>query len=317
MYRFYFGGKTVKKTGFIPLILIVLLILFPKMAMNGAAQGLKLWSGTVFPTLYPFAVLSGMLVSSGILKNTEKLFYPITRHINLPKTSCQAVAVGLISGYPMGAVTAKDLFKCGVLCNEDVELTAAISSFASPMFIIGSVGVGMLGNSKSGIAILISHYVSYGITLIVWGMLTKKQEHLIENKNIPFNNESLGILLKNSVDRASSALISVCGYIVLFSVIKCFIEYIAVSDTAVTVITMFMEVSGGCAKIAESVFSNNIKTALSAFAVSWGGMCVIMQISGFVSECGGKNGKILLFKFIHGVLSAFIAFVVVSLFTFC
>lgn len=306
-----------KKTGFIPLILIILLILFPKMAMNGAAQGLKLWSNTVFPTLYPFAVLSGMLVSSGMLKNTEKLFYPIVRHVNLPQSSCQAVAVGIVSGYPMGAVTAKELFKCDRLNGDDVELTATISSFCSPMFIVGSVGVGMLGNSKYGIAILISHYIAYGITLFVWSMFTKKQKHKIENKNMPYNCESFGTMLKNSVDRASSALISVCGYIVLFSVIKCFIEYISVSDTVVTVITSVMEVSGGCAKIAESGFSDNVKTALSAFAVSWGGMCVIMQISGFVSECGGKNSRILLFKFMHGVISAFVAYCIVSVFTFC
>lgn len=297
-----------KKTGFIPLTLIILLILFPKIAINGAVRGLKIWENTVFPSLFTFAVASGMLVSCGMLKKTEKIFYPIAKHVNLPQSSSQAIAVGIVSGYPMGGIAARNLFENGEINAKEAELTAAVASFCSPMFIIGSVGTGFLKNTKSGMIILISHYLSYAIAIFIWGIATKKQISEIKKDKVSTKNENFGMILKKSVDRASSALISVCGYIVLFSVIYCFIENISVSDTFLAAVSSVLEVSGGCAKIAESDFSQYVKTALSAFAVSWGGLCVVMQISGFVSECGAKIGRIILFKLVHGLLSALIAF---------
>lgn len=302
-----------KKSNFIPLTLLILIMLFPKIAINGAMQGLKIWGNKVFPSLFPFAVLSGMLVSGGALQNTEKIFYPLVKHVNLPKSSSGAIAVGIISGYPMGGIAARDLFMRGELNGEQTALTAAISSFCSPMFIIGSVGVGLLGNIKSGMVILVAHYFSYVIALFVWGLFTKKEISETKEKTVFRESESFGMLLKSSVDKASSALISVCGYIVLFAVAKSYIENISMSDTFVTLISAATEISGGCAEIAESGFSQYVKTALSAFSVSWGGLCVIMQISGFVSECTGKNGKILLFKFLHGLLSALIAFFIAKI----
>lgn len=306
-----------KKIRFIPLTLIILLILFPKIAINGAVQGLNIWVNNVFPSLFPFAVLSGMLVSCGVLKHIEKIFYPLTKHVNLPQSSSQAIAIGIVSGYPMGGIMARDLFIRGNINSEQAELTAAISSFCSPIFIIGSVGVAILENINSGIVILVAHYISYVVTLFVLGLLIKKQPIKIIDDNVFKTTENFGMLLKSSVDKASSALISVCGYIILFSVIKSYIESIPVSDTFVTLISSVMEVSSGCAKIAESGFSLYVKTALSAFAVSWGGLCVIMQISGFVSECDGKNGRILLFKLAHGFLSAVIALFISHIFNFC
>lgn len=299
-----------KKSGYIPLILAVLLVLFPKISISAAGEGLKVWASTVFPSLFPFAVVSSMLVSFDMLKWADTLFYPVVKHLHLSKASSQAIAVGALSGYPVGAMVTKNLYINEKISGDDVELTAFASSFCSPMFIIGTLGTGMLHDAKAGIAILVANYMSYIIIISIYGVVMKKKTgsqrviYVQQNKNYV----NFGSVLKKSVDNASSALISVCGYIVLFSVVMGLIEHMLIPKSIIAIISAVLEISGGCAKISQASFSMSIKTALSAFAVSWGGTCVVMQISGFINECGIKCRKLLLFKFIQGVVSSLLAF---------
>ena len=46
-------------------ILMVFLLLYPRFAAEGARYGLLLWYTSVVPSLFPFMVLSSLIVSSG------------------------------------------------------------------------------------------------------------------------------------------------------------------------------------------------------------------------------------------------------------
>ena len=47
---------------------MLVLLLSPAAALNGAAYGLALWYRTLFPTLMPFMVLSNFIVYTGCAK---------------------------------------------------------------------------------------------------------------------------------------------------------------------------------------------------------------------------------------------------------
>ncbi len=308
-----------KRSGYVPLILAVLFVLFPKISITAAKEGLDVWAGAVFPSLFPFAVLSSMLVSLGMLKWIGRLFYPMTAHMHLPMASSQAIVAGMLSGYPVGAMLTRNLYIDKKISRNDVELTALASSVCSPMFIIGTLGTGMLQSTGAGVTVLAANYLSYAIIIYIYGVIWKKKcKNEVYSRHKDDNNDDIGFVtaLKRSVDGAASALISVCGYIVLFFVITGLIECIHLPEGVVTVLSAVLEISGGCAKISGAELSMSVKTALSAFAASWGGVCVLMQISGFISDCGVKSGSFFLLKLIHGLLSALIAFIAARWFIF-
>ena len=63
---------------------MLVLLLSPAAALNGAAYGLALWYRTLFPTLMPFMVLSNFIVYTGCAKPIGVLLAPLTKLLHLP-----------------------------------------------------------------------------------------------------------------------------------------------------------------------------------------------------------------------------------------
>ena len=61
------------------LFLSCLLFFFPEICVEGAREGLVLWSGTIVPTLLPFLLLTGLMNKYQALHLVSMVFYPIYR----------------------------------------------------------------------------------------------------------------------------------------------------------------------------------------------------------------------------------------------
>ena len=80
------------------------LIIFPKEAFAASLEGLKLWFEVVMPALLPFLIMAKLLMSLGVVNFIGALLEPIMQPIfRIPGTGAFAVAIGLASGYPIGA----------------------------------------------------------------------------------------------------------------------------------------------------------------------------------------------------------------------
>ncbi len=67
------------------LICFAFMLLFPKDVFNGASKGLLLWFHTVFPTLFPFLIITNLLMSTNCIRLIARLFGPSEQ--NLPGLS--------------------------------------------------------------------------------------------------------------------------------------------------------------------------------------------------------------------------------------
>lgn len=96
---------------------LFLMLLFPEITLNGARSGLLLWYQRFLPAVFPFMILSGLL--TGYLNTGGAIF---------------AVAAGFLNGYPVGAKTAADLKKKGLLPENTACYYAVFCNMSSPMF---------------------------------------------------------------------------------------------------------------------------------------------------------------------------------------
>ncbi len=305
-----------KKLGIIPFAMILILIFFPNMSLAGAERGIDIWWQNIVPSLFPFMTVSTMLVGSGVLNVFSKRFSGITNKIGIQSSAFQAFIVGILSGFPVGAGMIEELYKKNEIEKSNVSYAAAICSFCSPIFMLSTVGLRFFGSIKIGIILMAVHYVSFLMTVL-----------LIRNKNFVRNDVvkivntethiSFGKLLALSVEKSAKSVINVGGYIVLFSVLIEIISKTGIFKNNIigAVVSSLLELSNGCAYAASACISNAIKFAFVCFAVSWGGLCVICQISGFISECGVSSRKLLIFKAVQGVI-AFILGAVIGGFNF-
>ncbi|MFY9569028.1 MAG: nucleoside recognition domain-containing protein, partial [Acetivibrionales bacterium] len=148
----------------IPVLCIIFtacLILFTDTAAKSALNGLNLWAAVVVPSLFPFFVASEMLSRSGFARLTGKLLEPVMRPVfNVPGCSSLALALGITSGYPVGAKITSDLRKSNALTRTEAERLLAFTNNSGPLFITGAVGTGMLGSASAGMFLYICHILA-------------------------------------------------------------------------------------------------------------------------------------------------------------
>ena len=92
------------------LICFAFMLLFPKDVFNGASKGLLLWFHTVFPTLFPFLIITNLLMSTNCIRLIARLFGPLLNKIfRVSPNGSFAIIAGFLCGYPMGAKISADL----------------------------------------------------------------------------------------------------------------------------------------------------------------------------------------------------------------
>lgn len=97
---------------------LLMMLLFPEPSLKGAQSGLLLWYQHFLPAIFPFMILSGILIR--YLERGGAFFAAVT---------------GFLNGYPNGAKTAADLQKRGLLPKETACYYAVFCNLASPMFL--------------------------------------------------------------------------------------------------------------------------------------------------------------------------------------
>ena len=128
------------KQSFLLLILLILMLLHPEITVKGASNGLLLWYSSVVPALFPFMVLSSLIVASGSL---SVLMAPVRLVLGpllgLSAEGCYTLLSGLVCGFPMGAKTCADFLSRGQISLKEGKFLMAVCNHASPMFLLGYV----------------------------------------------------------------------------------------------------------------------------------------------------------------------------------
>ena len=120
------------------LLFLMLLLLSPATSLEGARNGLLLWAYTVLPTLLPFMIGTGMIVSLGAVHLAMRPFSPLLSFFfHFSEPAGFAFITGLLCGYPMGAKMDRDLLENGQITATEANCLLAICNHPSPMFLTG------------------------------------------------------------------------------------------------------------------------------------------------------------------------------------
>ena len=132
----------------------------PDYYLTSARKGLTLFATSVLPSLFPFYFCSLMLTYMGAVKGISAIAAkPVKLLFNTPKESAYALFLSTLCGYPVGASTCSELYDAGILNTEDVKSTAAFCSTSGPIFMIGTIGGAIFGDTRVGWIVLSAHYV--------------------------------------------------------------------------------------------------------------------------------------------------------------
>ncbi len=295
------------------------LVICPEAASGGAKAGLFLCSGVIIPSLFPFAVLSNVLMELGLPQRLGKAFAPVTKRLfGVSGTGSTAFFLGIAGGYPLGAISVSELYAKGTLQKKEAEKLLGFCNNCGPAFIISVAGSAVFGNVKIGFYLYLVHVISALLT----GVLLRggRDRGLIPSP--PSKSEGLSAAFTDSVKRAAAAMVTVCGFVVFFSVLVGLLDEVgtlsslsgAISAHLKTelhfsrsLLTGFLELGTGTSSlIGLSVNAANL--SLCSLIIGWGGISVHAQAAAVIRESGLAPARHTLGKLLHGVLSALITF---------
>ena len=313
------------------LFLMIFILFFPQDVLNAARDGLVLWFNNVLPALLPFIVVVNLLTALGFVRLIGKWAAPLMKWaFGLPGAGGFAFITGLISGYPVGAKTVADLWRSKTITTLEAQRLLAFCNNAGPLFIVGVVGVGLMGDSRAGYVLWAGHIISAGIAGILINMGYTKHH---PDKNTPnlkkmqyvdsvFEKKGtlidFGKALGDAVKNATETLLLVGGLIVFFSVVVRAIS-IATGDLsfmAEGVIAGIVEVTGGV-KILASIPAGIIspqQMAVIGGVIAFGGFSVHAQALHFTSRTGVRAGVYIVHKALGGIIAAGVTWLLWSLF---
>ena len=126
------------KTSFIQFLLIfsvLSLLFFPQTSVQGAKNGLILWSATITPTLLPFLLLTGFMQYYQTFHLISRLFYPLKKLFpGINEDFFYTCILGFFCGCPLGAKIIDDFISCGSFTKSEGEKLLYTCNQISPMF---------------------------------------------------------------------------------------------------------------------------------------------------------------------------------------
>ncbi len=298
---------SVKKYFFTVLFLLftLTLILFSANNLEAARNGLTLWANSIVPTLFPFFVATELLCKTNFIyllgKALNRFMKPI---FNVPGESAIAIIMGIISGYPVGAKVVCNLYEHKICSKAEAERLIAFTNNSGPIFILGSVGVSLLGNVALGKTLLISHIISsllVGLIFRFWKKNTVDitfRNYRSESKEL-IKVANLGEILGESIKKSISTILSIGGFVVLFSVIISILSSLEILtgiahflanfgipyDIVLSILTGTIEMTNGI-NIASTCYSTlPIPCLLTcSFLLGIGGLSVLLQVFSVISK---------------------------------
>ena len=315
------------------LIFTITLILFSSSNLGSAQKGLSLWATSVVPTLLPFFIATELLCKTNFVQILGKILDKFMRpFFNVPGESAIAIVMGIISGYPVGAKVVCNLYEKKICSKAEAERLIAFTNNSGPIFILGTVGVSLLGNEKIGQTLLISHILSSFIVGFLFRYWKKDQINLTF-KNYNYERKelvkisNLGEILGEAIKKSIYTILSIGGFIVLFSVIISILtnsriliiianllEFLGIPYAfSLGFLTGIIELTNGLNQT--SILYSTIPIPcilLCSFLLGFGGLSILLQVYSIISKSKISIKSYFYGKILHGFISVILTFLLLK-----
>ena len=263
-----------------------------------AVRALSLCAGTVIPSLFPFLALSSLLIALGfgqwLSPYLSGLMTPLFR---LPGQASGPLLLGLVGGYPIGAQSAAELYRQGLLTKDEAERLLAFCNNSNPIFLISVLGSGIFGSVRTGVWLWLIHLISAVLTgLLFRGSGTVSRRSAA--RPIPCRVVSLSSAVVSSVRSAADGMLSVCAFVTLFYVLVS--PLAGLSGLLPTALVGLVELFSLTPLLTPDVSG----FVLAAACAGWGGLSVLCQTAAVLDGTGLRLAPCVRGKALQALLSA-------------
>lgn len=261
----------------ISLFILIELLIKKQLIYTSIMYALNMWINSLIPTLFPFFIISDILINYNIINYIPYKIRNICKKLfNINDSMLTIFLLSMISGFPSNARNTRTLYDKGLISIEEANHILIFSHFANPIFILTIVGIFFLSNKNIGIILLITHYLSN----IILGICFRNNIKCHNNYNHNITNKSnFGNIFINSIKRAIDTILLICGILVIFLMLSSIIINIFNFNSYNTMIIKgIFEITIGIEALGKLSIDLIYKAVIASMILSFGGISVHMQV---------------------------------------
>ena len=275
--------------------------LFPSEVSNGIRRALSLAYQSLVPALFPFMILSDLLLSIDWRFFDQIIGTRIGKLFGVSPIAARVIIIGCLSGFPIGAKLCADLYRQGKLSESEAQTTLHLASFCSPAFIIMGIGRGVLDSASLGTKIywiiLFSHLLS--------GLIFRRsRKHSAETSRAYDRQTSFS--LTESIEKAGLGCMKITAYLAFFSAVSSIISGFIKNNAIASVFAILFEIGSGASFIDAN---SRYATIILCGGIAFSGLSVAMQITSYAKQVGISMKTYYLGKILSCIFAAFFAHV--------
>ena len=288
----------------LPVLVLFLAMLFsPKAVFDGAESGLLLWFQVVFPTLFPFMLVSGLMLSGGGLVVISRIFGRLFSALfaTSPNGSF-AVIAGFLCGYPMGAKVSADLVRSGRISRDEGAYLLSFCNNTSPIFIMNFIVWKTFDREELMIpTLLILIGVPAFLSLFFRRFYLKGRKKFPDLSDKKKNNVKLlnFEMLDSCLADSFESIVKVGLYIIFFSILIALPGKLSAGHPLLAGILPALEMTNGILMIHKAAPDLTVSYPLILGLTSFGGFCSAAQ-----TKCMLKAASLPILPYIIQKLTA-------------
>ncbi len=276
------------------------------------------WKNNIFPSLFPFFVLSELLINYGFVELVGELFKPIMGKLFKVKgVGAFVFIMSMVSGFPSNAKYVRELYINGLINEYEGTKILTFTHFSNPLFILGTISILFLNNKDVGLLILICHYLgnifngflfrNYYISDSVELSVSFKKAILEMHRKRISSDKSFGEVMSNALLNGINTLLLVFGVVTIFLVITTIVDNnVNLPRYYQSILNGIIEMTQGLKYVSLLDIPLKIKGTLSVLFISFGGFSVHIQLLSIISDTKIKYFPFFVARVIHGCFSSIV-----------
>ena len=272
-----------------PVLLAALLAMTP--LAQALRAGLDQCAQVVFPSLFPFFILTNLLLATDFPQKLASAWGgAMRRFFHAPPEGAAALAISLLGGYPMGARTAAQLAQQGVLTRWDAGRLLAFCNNTGPAIFFGLIG----GTLSLPAGLLAGLYAIHILAALATGWLLRppalpRTGPAALGQNAP-RRDPAPLPVPQAVWQAFCSTARICALILAFravlgvlgAVLAFCAPQLAAQPIPAALTAGLLDLPNGIAALA-AVPDPAAQFLLCSVFVNWAGLCIHLQTSDAVA----------------------------------
>ena len=282
---------------------ITAIIASPQPCKEGAINGILICGKVIIPSLYPFTVCVLFIIKSGVLQRLD-FFSPVTNKLfGITAEQFLIMLLSFIGGFPVGAKLINEYIKAKKLTPQQGAVMLNYCINAGPAFIIGAIGVGIIGSNKIGYILLASH-IAASVLLCFLSRFFKVEKTTVTPILTPKISPADNFVL--AATESAVSVFNICAFIILFSAVNAYLKAISVHLGAFKYLLYVTEVTNAI------TYTDNI--LLVSFLLGFSGICIWCQVLSAAKTFKPNLILFIVFRLLHGIFSMILTYLLLKVF---